>query len=80
MEEITKEEILEVLAENGLSVEQAEKLLEIVAQGGATSILGILELAISKLENATAKSIATMTFAALKPTAVEAIEAIDINL
>jgi len=78
--EIKKEEILSILKNRNFSEEKAEEILEMLAEGLGDSLLDIVELLVSKLENEAAKSVAGMMFAAVEPKAREAVDKIEIKL
>jgi hypothetical protein len=77
---IEKAELLEILKRNNFSGEKAEEILEMIGEGLGDSILDIVSLVISKLENETAKTVASMAYGSIEPKAREAVDNIKVSL
>lgn len=77
---IAKQELLDILSQNNINEDKAEEILEMLAEGLGDSILDIVKLAISKIENESFKAVGTMMFAAVEPVARQAVDNIEIEL
>lgn len=77
---IEKQELLDIIQKNGLNKEKAEEVLEMLGEGLGDSLLDIVKLALSKLENESMKAVGEMMFSAIEPVARKAVDEIEITL